>query len=65
MAFLVFFPAAARTRIVAADLGLVAPYGDRLGIVTADARRLLLARTRRRRSERTGFARLRARGGQR
>src|SRR5262245_17639 len=65
MAFLVLLPAAARARIVAAHLWLVAPHGDRLGIVATDPWRPLLARTRRRRSKRTGFTRLRARAGQR
>jgi hypothetical protein len=41
MTLLVFLAAPARTRIVAPDLRLVAPYGHRLGVVAADARRLL------------------------
>src|SRR5262245_4068983 len=60
MAFLVLLPAAARTRVVAADLWLVASYRLRDRIVAANARRLLLwlgsgkrARLRRLRPRRT------------
>ena len=59
VALLVFLPAAARARVVAADLRLVAPHGLHRRIVAADARRLLLSL----RPARTGSAcrRLRAR----
>ena len=44
VALLVFLSAAARTRIVAADLRLVAPHRLHRRVVAADARRLLLLR---------------------
>ena len=48
VALLVFLPAAAGTRVVPADLRLVAPDGLGDGIVAADARRLPAARRRER-----------------
>src|SRR5882672_7238685 len=60
--FLVFLAAPAGTRIVAADLGLVAPDGLRDGVVAADPGRLLLLGARR--AERARRRRMRARADQ-